>query len=175
MALMQKSPVLLYLVFVGIACVELKVVRWQALGGVAAGLIIVLTTLQSFMLDDWNYFRSFSLLTFRMAQSFPYYMSVYPELLEYAGVDLGLHLFGIGEVARDNLDVFNYMYPESPGSRSRPRPSPPPSLRPGGNLVRTRHLVLVGFVFKVIAALKHCISVQPALHSTIHPFSSSTT
>ncbi len=159
MALMQKSPVLLYMVFVGIACVELKVVRWQALGGVAAGLIIVLTTLQSFMLDDWNYFRSFSLLTFRMAQSFPYYMSVYPELLDYAGVDLGLHLFGIGEVARDNLDVFNYMYPGITWVQgAAPGPAHLRAYAQGGILFALVTLVLVGFVFKVIAALKHCIS-----------------
>lgn len=159
MALMQKSPVLLYMVFVGIACVELKVVRWQALGGVAAALVVVLTTLQSFMLDEWDYFRSFNLLTFRMAQSFPYYMSVYPEVLDHAGLDLGLHLFGIGEVARDNLDVFNYMYPGITWVQgAAPGPSHLRAYAQGGVLYAFATLVMIGFCLKIIVALRKSIN-----------------
>lgn len=159
MALMQKSPVLLYMVFVGVACVELKLVRWQALGGVAAALLVVLTTLQSFMLDEWDYFRSFNLLTFRMAQSFPYYMSIYPEVLDYAGIDLGLHLFGIGDVARDNLDVFNYMYPGITWVQgAAPGPSHLRAYAQGGLMFAMGTLVLIGVSLKVIVALRKSIN-----------------
>lgn len=159
MALMQKSPVLLYIVFVGIACVELKLVRWQALGGVAASLLFLLTTLQSFMLDDWDYSRSFNLLAFRMAQSFPYYMSVFPEILDFAGIDLGLHLFGIGEVARDNLDVFNYMYPGITWVQgAAPGPAHLRAYSQGGMLFALFTLVLIGLSFKLIVALRQNIN-----------------
>jgi len=159
MALMQKSPILLYMVFVGIGCVELKVVRWQALGGVAGALMIVLTTLQSFMLDDWDYFRSFNLITFRMAQTFPYYMSVYPDILDFAGIDLGLHLFGIGEAARDNFDVFNYMYPGITWVQgAAPGPSHLRAYAQGGILFAMVTLVLIGFCLKLIVAVRKSIN-----------------
>lgn len=158
MALMQKSPVLLYMVFVGIACVELKLVRWQALGGVAGAFLVILTTLQSFMLEDWDYFRSINLLTFRMAQSFPYYMSVYPDVIDYAGIDLGLHLFGIGEVARDNLDVFNYMYPDVTWVQgAAPGPSHLRAYAQGGIPFAMLTLVLIGMCLKAVVALRKSI------------------
>lgn len=159
MALMQKSPVILYLVFVGVACVELGLIRWQALGGLAALLVMFLTTLQSFMLQDWDYSRSFSLMTFRMAQTFPYYISVYPEILEFAGIDFGQHFIGMGEVARDNLDVFNYMYPDITWVQgAAPGPAHLRAYSQGGVLFSIFTLILIGMSMKLIIAIRRTMN-----------------
>lgn len=73
---------------------------------------MLLTGLQTLMLESWEFQNSINLILFRMASSFPYYQSIYPELESYAGIETGLHLVGLGTAASDNHTVFNYMYPE---------------------------------------------------------------
>lgn len=112
LSLMQKSPFILYLAFLNLALLDLKVVTLKVFAISAALVILSLTALQTMMLESWELHHSINLILFRMASSFPYYQSVYPELVPFAGIESGLHLVGLGAAATDNHTIFNFMYPD---------------------------------------------------------------
>lgn len=111
MTLVQKSIVLVYLLFLGAGLVHLKVLRPRSLLAFLAVLLILLTGLQLLFLEEWDVFRSVNLVVFRLASSFPFYVNAYPRLLPHGGIDFGLHLIGVGDRIRDNVDIFDRMYP----------------------------------------------------------------
>lgn len=111
LAVIQKSLLLVYMVFLGLHLVELRALRLRSLAINFLAVIVLLTVLQSYFLDDWQLLHSAKLLVFRVGVSLPYYLDVYPALEPYLGVDVGLSYLGLAQPPRDNLDVFNYMYP----------------------------------------------------------------
>src|SRR5262249_46525153 len=102
---------LIYLLFLGIGLSELKAIRWASVGLTLGLVLIVLTVLQSFFTANWTMADSAKLVVYRMAASYPYYLSLYPEVIPYCGIDCGLHLLGLAEPKTDALDVWSYMYP----------------------------------------------------------------
>jgi hypothetical protein len=108
---MQKAPLLIYLIGVAIALaymVKLKVYRLAMLGVISLSL---LTFMQSYYEDDWTALMSVFHSVFRLSSSFIYYVTVYPQHEAYQPVNYGLGLLGVGVSMRDNLVVFDYMYP----------------------------------------------------------------
>jgi hypothetical protein len=110
-AIIQKALLLVYLIAVTVGLLHLGVIRRRMLLLAAVGGFVLLTLMTSVFVEDWQFGQSFDLLIFRGASSFPYYVTLYPEQLPHPGPDFGLHIFGIGDSPRDNLDVFERMYP----------------------------------------------------------------
>jgi hypothetical protein len=109
---MQKAPLLIYLIGVLIALAymgKLKVYRLAMLGVLGLSL---LTFMQSYYVDDWTVLMSVFHSVFRLSSSFIYYVAVYPQHEAYQPVNYGLGLLGVGVSMRDNLVVFDYMYPD---------------------------------------------------------------
>ncbi len=159
LSLMQKGPVLLFLVFIGIGLVELKVIHPRSLGIVGAALVVLLTTLQRFMAETWSYEQTFNLIVFRMAHSYPYYVSIYPDILPYFGIDFGLHLIGMGEIASDNNVVFDYMYPSVTWVQgAAPGPAHVRAYGQGGLLFSLVTLALIGLGIKMAGVLRRYIA-----------------
>ncbi|MFO1021004.1 MAG: hypothetical protein U0903_09940 [Planctomycetales bacterium] len=155
MTLVQKSPVIIFMVFQGIACVEMKLIRWQGMIAMFCGIVGMLNLMQSFYLQDWDYARSLNLMIFRMAHCYPYYMAVYPDVLPFGGIDLGLHLIGIGEASRDNFDVFKYMYPQITWVEgATPGPAHVRAYSQGGEWFALFTLALIGFALKAVGSLR---------------------
>ncbi len=159
LSLMQKGPVLLFFVFIGIGLVELKVIRPQSLAIVGAGLVFLLTTLQRFMAESWSYEQTFNLIVFRMAHSYPYYVNIYPDMLPFFGLDLGLHLIGMGEIASDNNVVFDYMYPACDWVQgAAPGPAHVRAYGQGGLLFAFVTVALIGVGIKMAGVLRRYIA-----------------
>lgn len=159
LSLMQKGPVLLFFVFIGIGLVELKVIKPRSLGFIGLGLVFLLTTLQRFMADSWSYEQTFNLIVFRMAHSYPYYLNVYPDLLPFFGIDLGLHLIGMGEIASDNNVVFDYMYPAVDWVQgAAPGPAHVRAYGQGGLLFALVTLLFIGLGIKMAGVLRRYIA-----------------
>jgi hypothetical protein len=107
----QKAPLLIYLigVMIGLAYLgKLKVYRLAMFG--VLGLVL-LTFMQSYYEDDWTVVMSVFHSIFRLSSSFIYYMAVYPQNEAYQSMNYGLGLLGFGVTMRDNLVIFDYMYP----------------------------------------------------------------
>jgi hypothetical protein len=111
MTVVQKSVLLLYLLFLGIGLALLKVVKPRTFCLWLGGMLFLLTFLQTLFSVDWGIESSMDLLVFRMASSFPYYVNIYPDMKPFVGIDFGLHLIGLDSQSRDNLDTFSFMYP----------------------------------------------------------------
>ena len=110
-AIMLKALLIIFGIIIGLGFFELKQIRLSSFcvnGGV---LLVILTTLQALVVDGWQTIDSVKLILFRMACSFPYYLSLYPDPLPHPGVDLGLHIVGLAAPPRMSVDVFNIMYP----------------------------------------------------------------
>ena len=108
----QKGILIIFLLALAIGFSLLQRRRlWPLLLGAASGLG-VLTLLQSyFSAGAWGLIQSVSLVLFRMASGFPYYVTLYPSVLPYSGIDLGLDLIGIGSKNTESFDVARYMDP----------------------------------------------------------------
>ncbi len=159
LSLMQKGPVLLFFVFIGIGLVELKVIKPRSLAIVGAALVFFLTTLQRFMAESWSYEQTFNLIVFRMAHSYPYYMNIYPDVLPFFGIDFGLHLIGMGEIASDNNIVFNHMYPYCDWVQgAAPGPAHVRAYGQGGMLFAFVTLSLIGVGIKMAGILRRHIA-----------------
>jgi hypothetical protein len=153
-SLIQKSPLVLYFAFLGIALFDLKVVTLRSIALVGALILICLTALQSLMLEDWGIDRTVNLVIFRMAQSFPYYLNVFPDLVPFSGIETGLHLIGIGKAADDNNVVFNVMYPSVVWTQgSAPGPAHLRAYSQAGLWYAAVTLIVVGLAFKGIQVL----------------------
>jgi hypothetical protein len=112
LAIVQKAPLLIYVLAITCGLVLLKVLRpWMSIaGGVAC--VALLTFLQSYFAQDWSAARSALHIVFRLATSFPFYVGLYPSHMPYLGVNYGFGLLGWGVTLDDNLRVFDYMYPD---------------------------------------------------------------
>ncbi len=159
LSLMQKGPVLLFFVFIGIGLVELKVIHPRSLAIFGLGLVFLLTFLQRFMAENWSYEQTFNLIVFRMAHSYPYYLNIYPDMLPFFGLDLGLHLIGMGEIASDNNVVFDYMYPACDWVQgAAPGPAHVRAYGQGGLPFAMVTLMLIGLGIKMAGVLRRYIA-----------------
>ncbi len=107
----QKSLLLLFLLSLAIGLVALGRVRRWILAVASLAAFLLLNAIQIFVLRDWQALQSLYLVIFRMANSFPFYVNLYPRILPHTGIDLGLDIFGLAPKPNEVEAVFNYMYP----------------------------------------------------------------
>ena len=112
-AVMQKALILIFGVFLAVGLLELKVIRLRTLAVVALAAVIVLAGMEAAYVGEWSLGGTMDLLIFRMASSYPYYMNLYPRDIPYAGIQFNLDMLGLAPPIRDNLDVFDRMYPQT--------------------------------------------------------------
>jgi hypothetical protein len=110
-AIMLKGLLIIFGIFITLGLFELKQIRLSSLCVNGGLLLVVLTTLQSLVADGWQTMDSVKLIFFRMACSFPYYLSLYPDPLPHPGPEFGLHILALAPPPRMSVDVFNIMYP----------------------------------------------------------------
>jgi hypothetical protein len=155
----QKGHLLVFILFMGVGLIELKVVRTWSVAGIIVIILVGLTAMQSYFSDDWHVSDSVWLIVFRMALSFPYYVSLFPDTLPHSGIDLGLHLIGIGEANRDAMDVCDYMYPGVSWVQGyAPAPAHVAAYSQGGVAYALATLVVVGLLLVASAALRRRVS-----------------
>ncbi len=108
---MQKSILLVYLIFAAMGYAHMRKPSWLFVLGGTLLLITVFVVLNSFYQSVLDLEGSIYLLFFRMASCFPFYVCLYPESLPHTGVDFGLDVLGIAKTPTENLAVYNEMYP----------------------------------------------------------------
>lgn len=108
----QKAPILIYLFSIFICLLLLRKINLKRTIFFAAVGLSFLTYMQSYYVDDWSFLDSIAHFVFRVGSSFPYYLYIYNEIVDYQAFNYGFGLFGLGVTAVDNLVVFNYMYPD---------------------------------------------------------------
>jgi hypothetical protein len=111
LSLMQKSHAMLHLLIITVGMAEMRFLRWKLVALIVGGLFAGLTFLMSLMLDGWDSFQTLRLIVYRMSHAYPYYLTIFPDLESFRGIDLGLHLVGIGSAPDQTWRVFTYMYP----------------------------------------------------------------
>lgn len=111
LSLIQKSHAMVHLLMVAVGLAELRFLRWKSVLLVFASLFAALTFLMSLMLEGWDSAQTLRLIIYRMSHAYPYYLTIFPDLEKYTGIDLGLHLVGMGTPSDETWRVFTYMYP----------------------------------------------------------------
>jgi hypothetical protein len=151
----QKGVLLLYLLFLGIGFAHLNSTKVRIIALWSVSIVLLLNFLQTLFSPEWSMGGSFDLLIYRMAVSFPYYVNVYPEMIPYTGVDLGLHLFGLAAQTRDNLDIFSIMSPDITWTEgSAAGPGHMKAYAQAGLIYSFITLVIVGFAVAFVARLR---------------------
>ncbi|MFN2470691.1 MAG: hypothetical protein ABR583_06825 [Gaiellaceae bacterium] len=104
-------------------------------------------------------FSAFAPLT-RTASAAIFYPAVYPEEHPYAGLDVGQDLLGLGEPPRDNVVVFERMYPGLGGNAAAPLQFAFYSqIGPTGALIAS---ALAGFLLGVLWRLRRLVASESA-------------
>jgi hypothetical protein len=159
----QKAPLFVYAFSIVACLLSLGVVRVWLLVLLSAGFLSALTFLQTVFIGDWSILQSIVLIVFRMAGSFPYYLSVYPKQIPYMGMNFGLGLLGWGITLDDNTRVFDYMYPQILWVQgAAAAPAHVRAFAQGGPLAAVLLLLLIGGFIAVTARLK-AIADRPLL------------
>lgn len=110
-----KGHALLLLILLGLVLMERRLISYKK-AFVAGALLFLLLTGMNFFLQGsstLDIIETASHLVFRMPAAFPFYVQLYPDVLPYTGIDVGLQYFGIGPSEQANTNVMNYMYPDT--------------------------------------------------------------
>jgi hypothetical protein len=152
---MLKGLLIVFGIFVGLGFFELKKIRLSSFcvnGGV---LLVILTTLQALVVDGWQTIDSVKLIFFRMACSFPYYLSLYPDPFPHPGMDLGLHIVGLAAPPRMSVDVCNMMYPAVDWVQGNaPAPAHVMAYSEAGYIYSVCCLIMIGVVIYLSSVAK---------------------
>ena len=119
----QKSIVLVYLVFLGLGAFLLGLVRWRFLLGLGGGLFALLTLMQVLVLGAFGAGQSVVHLLLRLGPAYPYYLGLFPGTYPYYGVDWQGTLFGrefTGSAPDYNLLVSGALYRAGPVQGASP-------------------------------------------------------
>ncbi len=155
MSLMQKAPLLIYVLFLGVALTETGVLSIKPLLLSFAGGFVLLTIMQNLTMEYWDNNQTVSHMIFRMPQAYPFYINLYPESLPYTGVDLGLHHIGIGEGNTSSHIVIGYMYPQIEDiDGAAPAPAAVRAYSEAGPIYVVITQVLIGVCIKAIGCLR---------------------
>jgi hypothetical protein len=107
----QKSPLFVYFLSLVLGYVVLKGTKPWLLIAAGGGGFLLLNLIQGFVLGAWQAIQGFYLIIFRTANSFPYYLNIYPSVVPYRGIDIALDLIGLSARPDQPETVFNFMYP----------------------------------------------------------------
>jgi len=148
----QKGPLILYFLSLTIGYSIIRRTRIWAITAAALTCLAMLNAFQIFVLGDWSVLQSAFLVIFRMANAFPFYCSLYPEVLHFTGIDVGLDLVGVVPRPTENEIVFNYMYPDVDWVQgAAPAPAHLAAYVQGGLPFAVATLMLIGIAVAVVA------------------------
>lgn len=152
---MQKSILFVYMISIVLGLLVLGVVRFWIVPVAGVAGIIALTAIQLFTLGEWSILDSVTHVFFRMANSFPFYVNLFPDELPFWGVDLFLDIGGFGTGPDDNLVVFEYMFPTVDFTQgAAAAPSHMRAYAQGGVLNSLFVLALTGWIMVVFARFR---------------------
>jgi hypothetical protein len=151
----QKSPLLIYLLTLGIGIVIAKKWKIYKLTLFAAALIFLFVLYQTIILPHGNFLYSLKLLIFRMACGYPYYLSIYPKIIPFGQLDFGLDILGLTDKINMTSAVFQYMYPPNIwGWGDVPASAHVMAYARGGIPYSLLCLILIGFSLALISCIK---------------------
>jgi len=149
----QKGPLILYFLSLTIGYSVIRRVRIWAITGAALICLATLNAFQILVVGDWSMLQSAFLVIFRMANAFPYYCSLFPEVLHFTGIDVGLDLVGLVPKPNENEVVFDYMYPDVHWVQgAAPAPAHLAAYAQGGMPFAVATLLLIGIAVAVVAS-----------------------
>jgi|GEM_PF-6443434 len=113
MSIFTKSNLLIYFISMFVGAIYIGWVKGRHIPFFLVGGVILVGVQEFFLADQdtLDFLLSISNVLFRMASSHPYYVTLFPDVIPFVGIDLGLQRFGIGPDIATNMEVMNYMYP----------------------------------------------------------------
>jgi hypothetical protein len=113
LSIFAKSQIIIFFIFIAVVVALRQRVTWRAIGvfGLTALAALSLLGYLQDATDPLSILDDVWLVIFRVAVSGPYFVTLYPEVLPHAGLDLGLQFFGVGPDSATNIVIMNYMYP----------------------------------------------------------------
>jgi hypothetical protein len=151
----QKSILLLFVLSLAVGLAVVGRVRRWILFAASVIVFLLLNAIQIFVLGQWQALQGLYLIIFRMANSFPFYVNLYPKTLPYTGIDLGLDLFGLAPKTNEVEVVFNYMYPSVAWAQgAAPAPAHLAAYSQAGIWFAIVTLVIIGWYLSLVARLK---------------------
>jgi hypothetical protein len=155
----QKGPIFILLVSLALGYAALRKVRWMHVAAAVGGGGLLLIVLQFIFLGELSAAASLPQIIFRMADSFPFYVSLYPNVIPHSGMNYGLGLLGWGVIQLDNLQVFDYMYPSVQWVQGRAAaPAHIRAFAQGGYPWMLLVLVLIGIGIRFTAMLRRKVN-----------------
>lgn len=149
----QKAPLVLYLATLAIGFVVIRGLRSWVILATVVSCLLTINVLQLFVMPSWDIAESSYLVVFRMANSFPYYTKLYPEVLPYTGVDVGLDLLGLVPKPTETANIFDYMYPGVDWVQGdAPAPAHVAAYAQGGMPIAVPTLIIIGIALALVAA-----------------------
>jgi hypothetical protein len=150
----QKAPIVVYVLTVAAGFVVLKGVRFWSITVALVGGFSMINAFQIFPLGDWSALQSIFLVVFRMANSFPFYLSLFPSTVPYTGIDLGLDVIGLAPRPNENEIVFTYMYPQVTWAQgAAPAPAHVSAYAQAGLWFAVATLCVIGIFLAVLAKI----------------------
>lgn len=151
-AVVQKTLIIIFGLFLVIGLMELRVFRFRTLLVFALAAILLLAGAQGFVMGEWSMGDTANLLIFRLASSYPYYVNVYPREISHQGLSLPT----MGPPIRDNLDVFDQMYPGMAEfiQGAVAAPAHMRAYAQAGVVYALAVLVAIGVILKLVAAVR---------------------
>lgn len=110
----QRSYVIVLVVAVGLVLLHTGVIGYRK-AIIMGGLMFIALAFLTFLLsggDQINLLYTFGNVIFRLPSAVPFYDGLFPGIVPFAGLDVGLKLFNIGPAIDPNQVVFNHMFPE---------------------------------------------------------------
>lgn len=105
----QKAPVLIYMIGFSLSLIVLNKMKFFHFLFYFSMTLIIFLFLQSLYTDELVLILDVAHIIFRVAQSFPFYLSIYPSLEAFQSFNYGLGILGLGTTINDNLVVGAYM------------------------------------------------------------------
>jgi hypothetical protein len=150
----QKAPIFVFLVSLVLGYTVLRGVRPVLLLALVIGGFVLLNLFQVFVLGEWDALQGMFLVFFRMANAFPFYVNLYPAVLPFEGVDLGLDLIDLAKRPSEVETVFNYMYPDISWTQgAAPAAAHLSAYAQAGLLYALLTLIFIGLFFRLFAWL----------------------
>lgn len=149
----QKAPLMIYLLILIFGYFSIKKVNFLFLTLFVGSIIFIFMGYQFFLQPQKNFLDHFNLLFFRMASGYPFYLSIYPDIMLYGGLNFDSDFLGLGYKNNVTLTVFNYMYPNLPRG-NQPIAAHVFSYSLGGVFYSLFILFLIGLMISFTAFLK---------------------
>jgi len=158
----QIAPLAVFYLSLIVSGILLKKLSWRMSLSMMSIVLLMIGVLQFFGRGEWSISETLFLIIFRMANSFPFYMSLFPDVLPYTGIDVGQDMIGIPRGPNPNELVFNYMYPMVRGVQgAAPAPAHVAAYAQAGLMFSIFTLVIIGLLLNCIGRLGRNCNLCP--------------